>query len=118
MDKIEQIKGLLRIYDAKLYDIWVQAPDTTEKMFAKEEGASNWLAEQITTCNLPLFLDYVRSKKLTDADYDKPLDLYHRIKAVFPEWEILTIGEQERIKQVLEAQIKAIEDGLRTLRWH
>jgi len=53
MDKKEQVKWLLRQYDAKLYDIWVQNPDTTEKMFAKEEGVQNWLIQQLNTLYQP-----------------------------------------------------------------
>lgn len=54
MDKLEQVTTLLRVYNAKLCDIWVQSPDTMEKMFAKEEGIRNWLAKQIVDLDQPI----------------------------------------------------------------
>ena len=41
---------------------------------------------------------------MTNADYTHPKDLYNRIKAVFPEWDILSLWEQERIQKACDKQ--------------
>ena len=41
---------------------------------------------------------------ITNADYTHPKDLYNRIKAVFPEWDILSLWEQERIQKACDKQ--------------
>ena len=41
---------------------------------------------------------------ITNADYTHPKDLYNRIKAVFPEWDILSLWEQERIQNACDKQ--------------
>ena len=41
---------------------------------------------------------------ITNADYTHPKDLYNRIKAVFPFWDILSLWEQERIQKACENQ--------------
>ena len=41
---------------------------------------------------------------ITNADYTHPKDLYNRIKAVFHEWDILSLWEQERIQKACENQ--------------
>ena len=43
----------VRIASGKLYDIWVQNPDTTERMFAKEEAVRNWLVKSIISLLCP-----------------------------------------------------------------
>ena len=68
MDKKEQVKTLIRIYDAKLYDIWVQNPDTTERMFAKEEGVQNWLIQQLNAL-------YQQQPKPKMVVCPKPIDI-------------------------------------------
>jgi len=41
---------------------------------------------------------------ITNADYTHPKDLYNRIKAVFPFWDILSLWEQERIQKACDKQ--------------
>jgi len=61
-ERRERVEDFIRQASAKLYDIWVQSPNTTERMFAKEEGVRNWLADSIlrlqpTLLEIPLLTD-------------------------------------------------------------
>jgi hypothetical protein len=54
-------------------------------------------------------LQEVESARLTDCDYTDPKDLYFNIKQVFPEWDILSLWEQERIAKTCNAQLEAVK---------
>jgi hypothetical protein len=63
---------------------------------------------EVTDSILSLMREAVEGAKLTNCDYSHPKDLYFNIKQVFPEWEVFSIFEQDRIRKVCEAQLDAV----------